>query len=138
MESTTVDTRATSQVTRRNGAKKGRPILVVDDDPSVRELVADVLEEAGYDVTAARDGEEAMRLIDDSPPRLLLLDIQMPNVDGPSLARELRSRLMELPVIVMTGRPHPEREADRCNAVAALGKPFDPNDLIRVVRRFAR
>jgi CheY-like chemotaxis protein len=116
---------------------KTRPILVVDDDAALRELVSDVLEDAGYVVEVAADGEEALRVIADLPPRLLILDIQMPRVDGPALARELRSRLRDLPVIVMTARPHPEREADRCNAVAALGKPFDANDLVRMVRRFA-
>lgn len=99
--------------------------------------MSDVLREAGYAVETAADGEEAMRLIEDTPPRLLLLDIQMPRLDGPALARELRARLRDLPVIVMTARPHPEREADRCNAVAALAKPFDTDDLVGLVRRFA-
>ncbi|OLC53409.1 MAG: hypothetical protein AUH85_14295, partial [Chloroflexi bacterium 13_1_40CM_4_68_4] len=98
-------------------------------------MVSEVLQDAGYDVEVAADGEEALRLIEDTPPRLLILDIQMPRVDGPALARELRARLRDLPVIVMTARPHPEREADRCNAVASLGKPFDTDDLVRVVRR---
>jgi two-component system response regulator MprA len=127
---------AAAKTTRKSG-QRGRPILVVDDDPALRMLVSDVLHEAGYDVELAGDGEEAMRLIDALPPRLLLLDIQMPRVDGPSLARQLRARLKDLPVIVMTARPHPEREADRCNAVAALAKPFDTNELVRIVQRFA-
>jgi CheY-like chemotaxis protein len=124
---------------RRAGVRRTRPLVaVVDDDPGVRDLVANVLNEAGYDVEVASDGAEALRLVADRPPRLLLVDIQMPNVDGPSLVRELRARLRELPVVVMTGRPHPEREADRCNAVAALSKPFDNERLVGVVRRFAR
>ena len=113
-------------------------MAVVDDDPAVRRLVWTVLVDAGFDVAEAADGEEALRVIEDRPPRLLLLDIQMPHVDGPSLVHELRARLHDLPVVVMTGRPHPEREADRCNAVAALAKPFDTDRLVGLVRRFAR
>jgi CheY-like chemotaxis protein len=134
----TVRNLATDRTTARTNRQRARPILVVDDDPEVRALVSDVLDEAGYAVELAGDGEEALHVIERSPPRLLLLDIQMPRVDGPSLARELRARLRDLPVIVMTARPHPEREADRCNAVAVLAKPFDSADLIRVVRRFAK
>ena len=126
-----------SKMKARHLGRKARPILVVDDDPALREMVSEVLQDAGYEVEVAADGEEALRLIEDVPPRLLILDIQMPRVDGPALARELRARLRDLPVIVMTARPHPEREADRCNAVASLGKPFDTRDLVRVVRRFA-
>lgn len=138
MEAFTLGDVAVDRTKERRRASKGRPILVVDDDPALRQLVSDVLSDAGYEVEVAGDGEEAMRLIEHLPPRLLLLDIQMPRVDGPSLARELRARLRDLPVVVMTARPHPEREADRCNAVAALGKPFDTGDLVRIVRRFAR
>ena len=133
-----IERAVSGHVTSRHKRPKTRPILVVDDDRAVRDLVSEVLRDAGYEVALAADGDEAMRVIDASPPRLLILDIQMPRVDGPTLARELRARLRDLPVIVMTARPHPEREADRCNAVAALGKPFDNGELIRVVRRFAR
>jgi DNA-binding NtrC family response regulator len=124
---------------KRAAGRRTRPLIaVVDDDPDVRGLVATALDGAGYDVIEASDGEEALRLVEESPPRLLLLDIQMPNLDGPALVHELRSRLHELPVVVMTGRPHPAREADRCNAVASLAKPFDMERLVGLVRRFAR
>ena len=99
--------------------------------------VEEAIRPGGLSAIKAPRIQEALRLIEDVPPRLLILDIQMPRVDGPALARELRARLRDLPVIVMTARPHPEREADRCNAVASLGKPFDTRDLVRVVRRFA-
>lgn len=123
----------------KRAGRRTRPLIaVVDDDPDVRRLVATALDGAGYDVIEAADGEEALRLVEDHPPRLLLLDIGMPNLDGPALVHELRSRLRELPVVVMTGRPHPEREADRCNAVASLAKPFDVERLVGLVRRFAR
>ena len=138
MKANAVGSAAARATTSAHKRPKTRPILVVDDDPAVRELVSDVLHDAGYEVEVAGDGEEAMRVIEDAQPRLLILDIQMPRVDGPALARELRARLRDLPVVVMTARPHPEREADRCNAVASLAKPFDMNDLVRIVRRFAR
>jgi CheY-like chemotaxis protein len=134
----TVSNASSAGVRARHAPAKSRPILVVDDDVAVRELIFEVLRDAGYEVEVASDGAEALRVIEQSPPRLLILDIQMPRVDGPSLARELRSRLRDLPVVVMTARPHPEREADRCNAVAALAKPFDTTELVRLVRRFAR
>lgn len=123
----------------RGGARtRSRPILVVDDDPLIRELLEEVLTDAGFAVVLAEDGEDALRAMNGAPPRLLLLDIQMPKVDGPSLVRELRQRLSDLPVIVMTARPRPGHEADRCNAVASLAKPFDIEEVVRLVRRFAR
>lgn len=118
--------------------RRARPILVVDDDPSIRQLVGDVLEEAGYDVLLAADGAQALSVLADASPSLLLLDIQMPGVDGPALARELRMRLRQIPLVVMTGLARPEREADRCNAIACLPKPFDTDALMQVVRRFSR
>jgi CheY-like chemotaxis protein len=66
-----------------------------------------------------------------------VLDVQMPGMDGPSFARELRMSLRRVPLVILTAVPDPRREADRCNAEAYLSKPFDAQQLVTVVRRFA-
>lgn len=119
------------------GQRFQRPVLVVDDDDATRSAERAVLSEAGFRVTEARDGEEAMRAINSDPPALVILDIQMPGVDGPSFARELRMALRRVPLVIVTGADDPKHEADRCNAEAYLSKPFDGPELLRVVRRFA-
>ena len=117
--------------------RKPRPILVVDDDSAIRDIERQILAEQGFRVVEARDGGEAMRAIDIEPPALIILDVQMPGVDGPTFARELRARLRRVPLVILTGVADPKREADRCNAEAYLRKPFDAEELVRVVRRFA-
>lgn len=119
------------------GQRFQRPVLVVDDDDATRSAERAVLSEDGFRVTEARDGEEAMRAINSDPPALVILDIQMPGVDGPSFARELRMALRRVPLVIVTGADDPKHEADRCNAEAYLSKPFDGPELLRVVRRFA-
>lgn len=114
-----------------------RPILVVDDDDATRAAERAILADSGFRVIEARDGQEAMSALQSDPPALVVLDIQMPGVDGPSFARELRMALRRVPLIVLTGANDPRREADRCNAEAYLRKPFNAPDLVRVVRRFA-
>ncbi len=114
-----------------------RPILVVDDDDATRAAERAVLAESGFRVIEARDGAEAMSALQSDPPALVLLDIQMPGVDGPAFARSMRMALRRVPLVVLTGAQDPKREADRCNAEAYLRKPFDAPELVRVVRRFA-
>ena len=117
--------------------RKARPILVVDDDSAIRDSERQVLADNGFRVVEARDGAEALRAIDVEQPALIVLDVQMPGIDGPTFARELRTRLRRVPLVILTGVPDPKREADRCNAEAFLRKPFDADELVRVVRRFA-
>jgi CheY-like chemotaxis protein len=115
-----------------------RPILLVDDDPDVLEAEREILSERGYSVVVARDGAEAQRAIDAGPPpSVIVLDIQMPGVDGPAFARQLRQQLRHVPLVVLTGAPDPRHEADRCNAEAFLPKPFDADELADMVARFA-
>jgi DNA-binding response OmpR family regulator len=114
-----------------------RPVLVVDDDAATRAAEHAVLEHHGFRVVEARDGAEAMRAVQDDPPAVVVLDVQMPGVDGPSFARELRMALRRVPLIILTGKSDPRREADRVNAEAYLAKPFDAGELVKVVRRFA-
>ena len=114
-----------------------RPVLVVDDDEATRRAERAVLSEDGFRVIEARDGDEAMLAIRTDPPAVVVLDIQMPGVDGPSFARKLREALKHVPLVVLTAVEDPKHEADRCNAEAYLSKPFDAPELVKVVRRFA-
>lgn len=117
--------------------RKPRPILIVDDDAAIRDAVRQVLVDEGFRVVQASDGAEALRAIDTEPPAMIVLDVQMPGIDGPALARELRTRLRRVPLVILTGVADPKREADRCNAEAYLRKPFDADELVRLVRRFS-
>jgi CheY-like chemotaxis protein len=77
-------------------------ILVVEDEPVIRELMAILLEEEGYAVRQACDGLEALQMVDQHPVDLILSDVKMPRLDGASLARQLRTRDDPLPVILMS------------------------------------
>ena len=68
---------------------------------------------------------------------MIVLDVQMLGIDGPTFARELRRRLRHVPLVIVTGVADPKREADRCNAEAFLRKPFHADGLLRLVRRFS-
>jgi len=121
----------------RLGEARPRPVLIVDDDVDLLSAERQVLAESGFRVVEARDGSEALRMVQDDPPALVVLDVQMPGMDGPSFARELRMALRRVPLVILTGVDDPRREADRCNAEAYLRKPFDAKELVEVVRRFA-
>jgi CheY-like chemotaxis protein len=114
-----------------------RPVLIVDDDPETRAAERQLLSESGFRVVEARDGAEALRVVQEDPPAVVVLDVQMPGMDGPAFARELRMALRRVPLVILTGVPDPRHEADRCNAEAYLAKPFDALELVSVVRRFA-
>ena len=114
-----------------------RPVLIVDDDDDIRAAERQLLKDNGYRVVEARDGAEALWFMQHDPPSLVVLDVQMPGVDGPSFARELRMGLRHVPLVILTAAADPRREADRCNAEAYLAKPFDSDDLLRMVRKFA-
>ena len=114
-----------------------RPVLIVDDDIETLAVERQLLAENGFRVVEARDGAEALRAVQTDPPAVVVLDIQMPGVDGPTFARELRQALRHVPLVVLTGVADPRHQADRCNAEAYLSKPFDAEELVRIVRRFA-
>ena len=117
--------------------RRSRPILIVDDDRDILAIEREVLAEHGFTVREAHDGAEALRAMDEDPPAMIVLDVQMPGIDGPTFARELRTRLKHVPLVIVTGVADPKREADRCNAEAYLAKPFHADDLLRLVRRFS-
>jgi DNA-binding response OmpR family regulator len=114
-------------------------VLVVDDEPIVRDVVIRYLEREGYDTLAADDGETARTVIERTPPDLVVLDVMLPGTDGLSLCRWIRSR-GDLPVIMLTARGE---EADRIvglelGADDYVTKPFSPRELAARVRTVLR
>src|SRR5918997_2161722 len=79
-----------------------RRILIVDDEPSVRDVMATVLVDAGYSVLTAADGHIALVIIDDASPNLIITDVMMPHLDGWALLDHARERDPALPVILMS------------------------------------
>jgi two-component system response regulator MprA len=111
------------------------PVLVVDDDRTIRETLSEVLEDEGYRVQVAQDGAEALGLMESTAPRLIVLDLWMPVMDGWTFAREARARGYPGAIIVLTAAQNALRAADPIEADAILAKPFDLDDLIQHVAR---
>ena len=117
---------------------QGLPILVVEDDPHLREAVCDTLELAGQAVVSAGGGQEALALLAAQPVALVVSDVRMMPMDGISLLKEIRSRFPHLPVVLMTAFAEVDRavEAMRCGACDFLLKPFEPKALLEHVARY--
>ena len=114
-------------------------ILVVDDEPSICEVVSLYLQRAGYTVQVANDGRSALQLLTAALPDLLILDVMLPGVDGLEITRRLRS-VGSTPVILLTAR---REEADRIlglelGADDYVVKPFSPQELVSRVRAVLR
>ena len=104
-----------------------RRILVVDDHASVREILADRLRMMGFDVVTASDGQQALEVVRSSWIDGILLDFEMPVMDGLSMLRELRECHARIPVLMMSGDHNPEK-VNRAITLGAEGfvpKPFD-------------
>lgn len=109
-------------------------VLVVDDDAALTRMLRLTLRDGGFDVTTAANGALALDQIDaEHLPDAIVLDLEMPVMDGRSFYRELRERGFEVPVLVLSA--YGARVAQReLGANAYLNKPFDPEDLITEVR----
>ncbi len=114
------------------------PLLVVEDDPNLREAVCDTLELAGESVISAGGGEEALQQLARQPVSLVVSDVRMMPMDGITLLKEIRSRLPHLPVVLMTAFADVDRavEAMRSGACDFLLKPFEPQALLDHVARY--
>ncbi len=100
---------------------------MVEDEPIIRDLLAEALRSEGYDVTTADNGRDALALLDWSVPHVILLDLMMPVMDGFAFrARQLLSaRLANIPVIVLSARHDPGGAMRTLRAHAYFSKPFD-------------
>lgn len=119
------------------GLDRRRCILVVDDSVTVRKVTSRLLERQGMDVLLAKDGVEAVALLQERRPDVMLLDIEMPRMDGFEVARQVRhdDRLASLPIVMIssrTGDKHKEH-ASQLGVDKFLGKPFHANELLATI-----
>src|SRR5687767_15916114 len=117
-------------------------ILTVDDSPSMRDMVRIALTSAGFDVTSAADGREALDLARKSAFDLVLSDVNMPVMDGIELIRALRaeSAYRHTPILMLTTESSAERkrEGKEAGATGWIVKPFDPAQLVATMHRVLR
>jgi CheY-like chemotaxis protein len=110
-------------------------ILVVDDDPAIRDVVADILEISDYPVQTAVNGAEALEKIREDKPAAVLLDLMMPVMDGWEFLRVCRKEMkcVHLPIVVMSAARDASDVADELGAQAFLPKPFELDTILSVV-----
>jgi DNA-binding response OmpR family regulator len=114
-------------------------ILVVEDEPSIAEVVSLYLKRAGYQVTCLNDGKSALKRLEQQMPDLLVLDLMLPGIDGLAITRWVRDR-SDLPIIMLTAR---RAEGDRIAGLEMgaddyVVKPFSPQELVSRVRAVLR
>ena len=116
------------------------PLLIVEDDRDLRDALCVTLELAGYLVTPAADGGEALAVMQRHPVGLVVSDIQMQPMDGLGLLREIKQTYPEVPVVLMTAYGDIENAvaAMRAGASDYLAKPFEPASLLQLVERYRR
>jgi putative two-component system response regulator len=110
-----------------------RRILVVDDDPSLRLLLRETLAADEFEIEEVASAEEAREVARFRRPAVVLLDVQLPGLDGLSFCRQLTARPDPPVVILLTGTPTPAAEAEKAGARAILHKPFSPLDLLALI-----
>jgi two-component system, chemotaxis family, chemotaxis protein CheY len=110
-------------------------ILIVDDDPSIRAILTEILADEGYRVQTATNGAEGLEAVIQSPPDVVLLDMRMPVLDGWGFAKALRERGIRVSVVVMTAAQEAGLWAKEIGTGLVLAKPFDIDALLEVVER---
>lgn len=115
-------------------------VLILDDEESLRQVLCEVFEEAGYEVVPADGGESGVRLFTEEPTDLVITDLIMPGKEGIETIRELRQHSVDVKIIAISGRggPYVKANLDRALAVGAdcaIPKPFTPTDILEAASK---
>ena len=118
-----------------SGALWVKTILLVEDDDDLRQMFADALRFAGFNVRQAPDGLHALRILETESPDLIVLDLVLPGVDGLSVRDEILAHLetRHIPIVIVTGSA--DTFADRLRGDCVLRKPVMPDKLVETVRK---
>jgi two-component system chemotaxis response regulator CheY len=123
-------------------SRLGRCVLVVEDDPDIRDTVADVLEEEGYSVMSAKHGAEGLACLNDAKqlPAIIILDLMMPVMDGIAFREAQRKNpaWTSIPVLVLSADRTSREKAEAMGARGYLQKPFDINHLLDLLREIEK
>ncbi len=113
-----------------------REILLVDDEESIHSVLRDILRDAGYRTRSALTGEAALQMISENDPDLVILDLHMPDMDGPTVFGKIRKSWHDTPVIILTGHPEGElmMRAMQYGPITLLAKPVSADQLLESVR----
>jgi chemosensory pili system protein ChpA (sensor histidine kinase/response regulator) len=115
-------------------------VMVVDDSLTVRKITGRLLEREGYKVVTAKDGVDALEQMGDALPRVMLVDIEMPRMDGFDLTRNVRAnaRTQAIPIIFISSRTAEKHrnQAAQVGVNAFLGKPYAEAELLQLVAKF--
>src|SRR5687768_16531880 len=111
-------------------------VLVVDDDASIRELLSTALEDDGYEVVPASNGQDALSVCERWRPDVIVLDLMMPVMDGWTFAKRLRET-DDIPIVVLSAATDLERHGKSLGATDVVGKPFDLDQRLPKVPRAA-
>jgi len=109
-------------------------ILVVDDEPGIVQFIRGVLEDEGFDVNTAADGQEAIEAMHKERPDLIVLDMGLPRLDGDGVAAEMRRVHGDVPILLITADGRAHEKAARVGAFDYLPKPFDLDELVTITR----
>jgi two-component system chemotaxis response regulator CheY len=119
-----------------------KTVMIVDDSASMRQLVSFTLEDAGFQVVSAEHGKEALGKAGDGPVDMVVTDLNMPEMDGLELIRELRglSAYRFTPIVMLTteSQESKKQEGRKAGASGWIVKPFTPEQLVGVVQKFLR
>jgi DNA-binding response OmpR family regulator len=120
-----------------NRSTQNRKILIVDDEPNIALALEFLMEKQGFEVKKALNGSEALKVLDDFPAQLVVLDVMMPGMDGFEVARRIRQneKLEDVRIIFLTAKG---TESDKMNGYQSGGeiyitKPFDNDDLVNTI-----
>ncbi|MCP4752954.1 MAG: response regulator [Proteobacteria bacterium] len=120
----------------------GKTILTVDDSASVRQMVAFTLKNEGYEIMEAVDGVDALAKLEEKPADMVLTDLNMPNMDGIELIKNLRANpnFKFIPIIFLTTESQAEKKqaGKAAGATGWIVKPFKPEQLVGVIRKVLR
>lgn len=110
-------------------------LLIIDDDRTILDALEMVLKAEGYDVVSAPSGEAGLKVFSDMSNDLVLLDWQLPGIQGREVLQKIREQSPHLPVIMMTayGTSEMRQEVERLGAVAVISKPFGPEDILSLI-----
>jgi two-component system alkaline phosphatase synthesis response regulator PhoP len=114
-------------------------ILVVDDDSSIAEMLQVILEDEGYQVVTAHNGQEGLACLKTSPPTLVLCDFMMPVLDGVQMCRTMQANpdYQAIPFVLMSSL-HAAIDSVGCRFAALLTKPFDLENILPLIARLSR